>query len=714
MAKQYDFSDFDEPSTEPSQSKGYDFSDFDEPETAPDYSNQEVSQPEAFGVGAITGSTFGTAPIASGVGGFLANAAEQIGDKLGLTTDSQLSEGVNTDDLPGLTPELRAKLSDKTAAFTMPEKKTGLDALMSEYYDSRERMKGLQEASAEQHPWTNLAGTVVGGLPAAGATGVKLASTAGTAAKMAAGAKEGAALGAITGFGSGDAKLAEGEIYDTIRDTADSAVGGALIGGAIPAGVALGKGIAGTFTDLPIVQQIKTAFKGGKAGIKLNEESADQAIKTYSSDLLTAIQEQFKAAGRTKANALDYADEIGVRVNAGEEVQEIIDDMVQRGAVPDDIAEKSKFLDLLTYLKNGPEDKLANKLQTARARSIDKMEQKGFTLLDESTNNSHVQDFIPESDANTAIGTAKQTFQKIDEGTDLLDDALGEAGEEISKPVIKIVQQAQKVLGLDLRKYNLKDLSLRDTEEIIGQINKYSGINNPKGPVTPLEKMAGGLAADLRSLSELALEEAGKKSGNASLHKTLAATSRAGIKGNVLAQGQVAKDKMIDKLKDVTKSSNTNSDKQRVFQYLEEASPEYAKRGFKQEAEFLSDFNSLAQQVKPLNSSNAAGVLGSAKNIGLSVSNKAGSIYGGLTRLTEVPVERLSQMAQQMSTSTNKAAQQYAPVLVKASQAVDERKRSAILYGLYQQPAFRELYQSMGEGANDIILPVGTDRESEN
>lgn len=684
----------------------------DVPAPKPDYSKQDVSQPEAFGVGAIQGSTLGTAPIASGIGGFLSNAVEQIGDKLGLTTDSQLSEGIDTaDDLPSLSPELRAKLGNKTEKFTLPQKKTGMEGLLAEYYDSRERMKGLQNAAAEQHPWTTIAGNVISSLPAAAATGVRVASNAGTLAKMAAGAKEGAALGAITGFGSGDAELLNGEIGDTIKETAGSSIGGAAFGAAIPGAIGAAKGAANIVKELPIVQQAGTAFKGGRAGMSLNQDSAEQAIKVYSEDLLNKIRTQFQKAGLTKANALEYADEIGVRVNAGESFQDVIDEMIQRGASSaDDQAEKLKLLKTFNELKNGPASKIADKLDLNRAKMQQKMEAKGFNLLDEQVSEGNVQDYIPGSGSDKNLNLAKQTYQKIDENTDDILEAA--TGKTVSKPVEKLIQQAGDELPIDINKYDLDNLTLKEVEDVISEINRHTG--DLAGPAkTSSEKTARKLAAELRGLSENALETAGQTSGNKSLHKTFAALNRAGIDDNVLTNNQIRKEEMVDKLRNTITAGN-GIDRDRMFQYLNEASPQGYK-GAKEAADFLNDFNTLAKQVKPLNSTNSLGLLGSAKSMGLSAANKAGAGFQAMAKLTEMPVEKLTQLGQKLGTMTNsKAAQQYAGPLLKAAQMTNDSKRTAILYGLYQQPGFRDLYQSLGDEVTDLVLPVGTDKETSN
>jgi len=723
MDKKYDFSDFDKPTEAPAAKSGYDFSDFDETpapaEEAPDMGRLEAGI-TSFG----QGSSLGLAPIASGVVGALGNVAEQAGDALGLTTDSKLEE----------------------QGFSMPDKKSGLEGLMAAYYDSRDRQKAAQDTAHEQYPAQSIALNIAGSIPttiAAGGltSGVKMGqgsdliskaaglvqkatpniaskilpqadkftAATGVGSKIAAGMREGAKAGALVGLGEGDAKLGEGEVYDTFRDVADSAVGGAAVGGIIPAGVGAAKGIAGFVGDLPIINQVKTAFKGGQAGIKLNEKAAGDAIKTYSEDLLGEIQSQFRKAGLTKANAMDYADEVGVRVNAGEAFQDVMDDVVSRGASSTaDMTEKQALLKTFNELKNGPANKMQDKLDLNSAKMQQKMEAKGFNLLDSDVQKGNVADFVPGTNNAKPLALNTQNYQKIAE----------ETGDEISDTVVespivsKLIQQAGDELPISINKYDLDNLTLRELQDVMGEVNRHTG--DLKGPAsTNTERTARTLAAQLKTLRDEALSNAGADAtGNQSLHKTFAALDRAGIDDNVLTNSGIRKDAMVDKLRNTVTAGN-GIDRERMFQYLKEASPDGTYNKFESGAEFLNDFSDLAKQVKPLNSSNAMGVLGSAKNIGLAGANVAGKGYQSLKDLASLPVEKISQIAQKFSSSPNTTAQSYASPLLKAAQG-DERQRAAIMYGLYQQPAFRELYQSMGEEMNDIVMPVGTDREDKN
>lgn len=710
--------------------------DTEEIEAAPDYSKQEVSQPEAFGVGAIQGSTLGTAPIASGVGGFLSNAVEQIGDTLGLTTDSQLED----------------------QGFTFPDKKTGLEGMMSEYYDSRERMKGLQDASADQHPWTTLAGNVAGSIPttiAAGGltSGAKLgqgtdiiSKTAGLAqkampnfaskilpqadkftkatgvgAKMLAGAREGAKAGALTGFGSGDAKLAEGELYDTFRDTADSAVGGAVMGGIVPAVVptikALGRGAK---SIVPGLESFEVGRTLGKIGKDVTEESVDDLSREYSENLLKNVQSIITKASKDKRAAFEIADEVGIRVNAGQRLDEAIDEIMAAGATPGGIDKKEKdiMVNAIKSLQESPVDKLAQKSDLARAKMQQKMEQKGYELLDEQSVDNIVQDFVPNSDATKKLALTQQNYQKIlEEGA----EGTGEAAtKEISKPVSKLVQQVDNVdTGVPEVRLNANSAKLNELERMIGELNRYTGFgdSNPIKGQKNIAKMKE-LVGDLRAISNEAIDGSlGEADVNRKMSTSFAALKKAGIDvDEIFTDNRFNKDDLSRMLEDITTSDGRRKDARQFFRYMKEIDdPSFTE--LQEKGNFIRKANEVAAQAEgTTKSTGLASLFGTISGRVAKTGNVVGAAQTKIKDTSEILMkkagkalfnstpESLQNLATKVGASTNRAYQQYVGPLQKAAQASD-RQRSAILYGLYQQPAFRDMYQDLGQDINDIALP---------
>ena len=102
--------------------------------------------------------------------------------------------------------------------------------------------------------------------------------------------------------------------------------------------------------------------------------------------------------------------------------------------------------------------------------------------------------------------------------------AAGAAGAAPYQVASGLIQQAGDNLPIDIKKYDLENLSLRDLEEVLGEVNRHTG--DLKGPArTNAEKTARGLAAQLRSLSEDAVDGMGNgtNSGNKALSRTFAA-----------------------------------------------------------------------------------------------------------------------------------------------------------------------------------------------
>jgi hypothetical protein len=620
---------------------------------------------------------------------------------------------------------------------------------MSEYYDSRNRMKDLQNAAAEQHPFTTIAGNIAPALLTAGASAVTTGTQAPSAisaiannpivktilpstknmadasrmAKIGTGIVEGAKAGALTGFGSGDSHLMgeDGSIGDVIRETADSTVGGGLIGGAIPAAVGAVKGVVNTpaklINNLPITDQIKTAFKGGQAGINLDEKSASDEIRNLSTDIIDQVQKTLSENGFNKNSAFEYADEIGVRVNAGETLQEAVDNLMKGAMNKQDKVEKDLLLNAIKEVMEGPANKAAQKLETARAKMIQKMGAKGYDLLDETKMNDYVQDLVPESQLENKVLGTKQTFQKIaEEGADGLDEA---AQKTVSKPVERITQQVQPEEGVPMLKYDANSLKLGELEKLVNNFKQYSrfGDNNPI-KLKDNQSIAGGLSAELRRLSDDALEKAGTTENvNQSTHQTLRALRKIGADDNVFARpGSEDYINNVDKVWSMVKGGD-DIKPYRFFEALKKADPEnYAPLADK--AEFMNKFSDLARQVKPLGTSSTGAnqvvaQMGGVRGATVTAANKLGQtgIAKGVTslaNLTKLPAESLSQLSNKLAQSQNKVAREYAAPLLKAAQSSDQ-KRSAILYGLYQQPAFRELYQSLGEETNDMLPFVNND-----
>lgn len=171
----------------------------------------------------------------------------------------QIADGVTF----GLADKVAAKLDEMTGRG-------------GSYDDNLKTERARTETFAEENPISataaQIAGGIVtgGGLAKAGVTLLPRVAGKGMAAKIGAGAAEGAAYGAVTGAGHTD-----GQASDYVDGAAEGAKYGALIGGALPiAGKAIGKAYE---TVEPLVRGQARDLPRGAGGVLASATSADRA-----------------------------------------------------------------------------------------------------------------------------------------------------------------------------------------------------------------------------------------------------------------------------------------------------------------------------------------------------------------------------------------------------------------------------------------------------
>ena len=155
--------------------------------------------------------------------------------------------------------------------------------------------------------------------------------------------------------------------------------------------------------NLPGVKAIQTGLNLGKRGIKLDEDVIREEIKDYSESLLKSIKKSFKDAGIEKGDISKYMDEIGIRINAGEPIDEIMDSIRQSGYLDlSDKLEKQKVLQVLESFKGekSPISKAIQRLEKRRAKQIAKMEREGAQLKTSTEFSEDIDDVLalPETE----------------------------------------------------------------------------------------------------------------------------------------------------------------------------------------------------------------------------------------------------------------------------------------------------------------------------
>jgi len=399
------------------------------------------------------GASFGLAPIASGIVGAGMEAAKDVGDILGITEDAKLRE----------------------QGFDIPEDKKGLQGLMEAYYESRDAQRKQQNQAMEDQPVASIAGNLVGGIAGGGAIGpaVAAASKGGKVAQLASklapsvesmegaskmakvgkAALEGAKAGGLTAFGSGEGKITNPE------EIAEDVAFGAGLGSAFSGGLSglgkVGSSVLDSASNSGIGKAIGTGVKAAKEGIDLaNESQVVGKIKSQVQDIKDMIGKHF---GKKK-DYYKYADEIGIRVNAGETIDEIMNDFVNEGLIPE--SEKGKlatFMDDIRSLKqdvNIKAEKAKEQTELAAAKKIDNLQRLKGAELETSTGiNKGIDDLriLPETEGSI-IGT--QDKVRIPR----------EDGEFIDKKII-----TSKAIGQDKipgKRLDFNDMSLQDSDSL--------------------------------------------------------------------------------------------------------------------------------------------------------------------------------------------------------------------------------------------------------
>jgi hypothetical protein len=601
---------------------------FDQEDLVEDsFASKNLQAPMGAGEAALTGfqqgSTLGLSPILAGAGAVGSELLEDAADIAGLTTDSDL----------------------KDQGFEVEDDYQGLDGLMQAYYDMRNQQKAQEEKAFEDQPLATLAGNLPGGIATTMATGgigstgkvgnilskilpqTEKLKKAKLASKVGMGVKEGTKAGALSGFGQGDAKLIE-DPSEVLEETASTAIGGGLLGGVLPAvGSGLKKG-KDFLMQSPLAKNVGLGYKAGKKGIDIaDDDQVVDYITNITKDIRESISKNFK--GSSKKQLLEQADEIGIRVNAGEAIDDVIEDIQKTG---------------------------------------------GFGKREQQELMGFVEDLKSLSN--------KANFDDIVEGE------------------------------VPLKSYNLDDLKLSETDEILQKIGPRA---YPMGQEDSTVRYARDVYSKLRQLSNDAMESSTLPEKNKRLKSLFDGLESLGIKPKEFFSNQeTMKDQVEKKIQQkLTASplSSSDSDMRNFLKYLGRADEELSET-ISEKSKFASDLSKFVKQSEGEGSVSlkaAAGpvqkILAKGGNVGGNVvkSSKDAAkdvskmVYDKMLKMTpEGAVDFSKDLIQQFG---NKA-QPYANQLIKAAESGDQR-RTALMYGIYQQPAFRKMLERIGREALD-------------
>jgi hypothetical protein len=311
----------------------------------------KIESGEAFRKGVEEGATFGFAEeIGAGAG-----ALGEIAGRPEITqtqTIQNLLERYTRLKERGAPPEQLAEIETGIQELQAAERPK---PIAETYRKIREQLRGEYKAAEEQEPGAYLAGALTGGLavPIPGAavkTAAQIAKPLTLAQKAARGAAVGAGAGGLAGAGISEADLTKGEIAELGKEVAAGAALGAPLGAVIPAtGAAIKSTVKGLTNWTPIQRVIKT-FKRSAKGEKLSGElkNIEQDISKFGEKHTKDLKDIYGRIAETRKGKLLEAEKAGKIVDVEDDLINLRNEI---GKLPvdtaEEIADQKKLLKLV-------------------------------------------------------------------------------------------------------------------------------------------------------------------------------------------------------------------------------------------------------------------------------------------------------------------------------------------------------------------------------
>jgi len=578
----------------------------------------------------------------------------------------------------------------------------GSSDLLENYRSLRDTGAEANKAAKEENPIAYGTGEFAGAIaPTIAMGGGNLAAGSGlkAAGKVVA---QGALEGGISGAGVSEADLTKGEVEQFAKDTGTGAAIGGVAGYALPI---VGKGLAKTakgtgklikesLEELPGVEALKTGFKLGKKGIKLEPDVIKEEIKDYSGNLLKKIRAEFQKSGIKKDKAMEELNEIGIRINAGEPVQDLIDEVMQRKAINlEDKHVKQKVVDLLESFKNkeSPVAKSIKRMEKRRAKQALKMERQGAELRTSTDFDSEIDEVLPLPETKGTVRGVEDKYKMPD----------GSEKKVISTDFDEAVvgpQVPQKNIDLD-------NASLDEIDEMLKYTKGKSG-DLTQAPKDEVEKYSRDLAMKLKAARTKALEgDVRILDENKIQSKMFKALEDSGVKksNKGMKFSEMDSPDMRDQMAKFQESRSFGKqlDQDRFFDRLEEVSPDF--KPLREEQQLLSKGMGLASG-EAAGSTSLKGLLGSMQNIAGSGANIIGRAGRGIGKSTPV---QITKKIMSIPPTQLAALSKRSPAVAKFGNVIqkiidDPSKSDVIMWTLSRQPGFRKAVQdALGEEENE-------------
>lgn len=582
-----------------------------------------------------------------------------------------------------------------------------LESLYGEYRDMHRKRK---EQAQQAHPGYYTAGAVGGGaLVPAGAFGKlgKLGAEAAFAEKAAKGIGMGAVAGGLQGAGASEAPVMSGEFA---RDVGTGSAGGAAVGGLVPAAAGTAKFVYETAKD--VAQPMTTAFSQGMRQINLLGTAAEPAIQQkanqYGLDLTGEIHEGLNKLGETKNQIIQEASENGMKADPVK-----IDGWIQskmgddaKANLPEISREMEEFREILRTAKEGPlVDKDTrvfygdSKSQLGKFEDLFVQKQMENVLAPGSASPIPLEVIYEKTDVpNKVMGVIRQKSFDVDGNFIGYKKVAGKLMDVDEAARFKDITEEVRAGGRDLSDPS----ELLQLYKALKQRSQYGDSSFGTAEARQAAGRAAGEVQDLLHGSNPRLKETDAK---------IAALKRGAAElgyEDTVAMNDETKRKMrktismlINQQGELGPTGSEARTKLKTFaNIIRSEFPDMAKEVEKN----ITDLGEQTRSARTVAGLTEPGMLSTGKRVLVGGANQAGRAVGGIKSgvysLSKMAPESLQGIAQQVSSSGGKAAQELGKIL---SQLPDktERERNAILFGLMQNPAYRQFLDKYSQNEDE-------------
>lgn len=577
-----------------------------------------------------------------------------------------------------------------------PLNDSNLERLYKEYRDAnRARYKAAEEA----HPNYFTGGAVAGGaLVPAGAFGKlgQLGAKASLGTKVAKGIGMGATAGGLQAAGNTEESVVQDGMINSefARDAYEGARGGAILGGSLPLAGATAKGAYGLakVAASPVIK----GMKQGLRGINLLGDDAERSVQSniakYGKEITSDIQGNLNNLGKQKKKLIEDAEKAGIRINESD-----IDSFVEsrlgttsESNLPEVQRELNQFQELLRSAKEGKLIRREKQLEVPtgqeKLRHVEELKMAEQAAIESGVDPADIETvFEPVDVEGKVAGVIRQKLYKEDPDTgNLIENGYKKLAsrliEENEVPQFKTLTETVRAGDRDLTKpqelYQLyKDLKQRST------------FGDSSFKTHEVSKVTGGTMQDVQGLLRGSVE--GLETTDAKIASLKQGAKLLGMEDTVNVDKQAMMNKVIDLVNQQEQVGAPGSKaREKLAEFANSIRAEHPEIAAQVETK-IKDLGEQAFLSKGISGLSDLGKANTVKRLAGAAGNVAGL---GVYNLAKLPPEALMMRVQQIASKGGKASQELSKILSQLPNK-NERERNAILFGLMQNPAYRQYLQ---------------------